>query len=41
MFVILIVAALWTGMHSTLEAPSARVPSIDFGPASTQFLEDR
>ena len=41
MIVLVLVAALWTGMHATMETKNPRVPGVDFGPASSQFLEDR
>ena len=41
MLVLVLVAALWSGMHSTMETTNPHVPGVDFGPASRQFLEDR
>ena len=41
MLVLVLVAALWGGMHSTMETTNPRVPGVDFGPASNQGLEDR
>lgn len=41
MLVLVLVAVLWSGMHSTTETTNPRVPGVDFGPASGEFLESR
>lgn len=41
MIVLVLVVAIWSGMHTTMETTNPRVPGVDFGPASGQFLESR
>lgn len=41
MFVLVLVAAIWSGMHTTMETASPRVSGVDFGPASREFLDNR